>query len=80
MLLVSSLPDLDAQDVATMIALHVTLVDALATLPVGEQQALGLTYFGHLTNCETAAALNIPLGTVKTRIRLGLTRLRALLL
>lgn len=52
---------------------------ALATLPVDQRQALALAFFSGLTHAELAENLKQPLGTVKTRIRLGLTRLRKIL-
>jgi RNA polymerase sigma-70 factor (ECF subfamily) len=52
---------------------------ALATLCPAQRQALDLAYFGGHTYNEVSQLLNVPLGTVKSRIRDGLTRLRALL-
>lgn len=49
---------------------------ALTTLTPGERQAIETTFFGGLTHVEAAARLNQPVGTVKTRIRSGLHKLR----
>ena len=49
---------------------------ALATLTAGEREAIETTYFAGFTHVEAAARLNQPLGTVKTRIRSGLHKLR----
>jgi len=49
---------------------------ALATLTPDERQAIEATFFAGLTHAEAAARLNHPLGTIKTRIRSGLHKLR----
>lgn len=49
---------------------------ALSGLSLPERQAIETAYFGELTYAETAARLETPLGTIKTRIRSGLARLR----
>jgi RNA polymerase sigma-70 factor (ECF subfamily) len=52
------------------------LRDAVAALTPHERQAIESAYFSDLTHAEVAARLNEPLGTVKTRIRSGLSKLR----
>jgi RNA polymerase sigma-70 factor (ECF subfamily) len=56
-----------------------SLSAALAALTPDERQAIEATFFGGLTHAEAAARLNQPLGTIKTRIRSGLHKLRNML-
>ncbi|MDN5941408.1 MAG: sigma-70 family RNA polymerase sigma factor [Nitrospira sp.] len=49
---------------------------AVAGLPQSQQQAIELAYYEGLSHTEIAARLNQPLGTVKTRIKLGMSKLR----
>ena len=52
------------------------LRNALRVLTLEERQAIETAYFSELTHAEVAGWLNQPLGTVKTRIRSGLGKLR----
>ena len=52
---------------------------ALASLPPDQQLAVELAYFRGLTQSEIAERLDIPLGTVKTRLRLAFDKLRGAL-
>ncbi len=49
---------------------------ALATLPVEQREVIQIAYFGGHSQSEIAAQLNVPLGTVKTRMRQGMKKLQ----
>jgi RNA polymerase sigma-70 factor (ECF subfamily) len=52
---------------------------AIATLPAEQARVITLSFFSDKPHSEIAAELNLPLGTVKSRLRLAMIRLRALL-
>jgi RNA polymerase sigma-70 factor, ECF subfamily len=64
------LAELDAADRARHVAA------ALAELPAEQRQVLELAYFDGLSQTEISAQLDVPLGTIKTRARLALRKLR----
>jgi RNA polymerase sigma-70 factor (ECF subfamily) len=53
------------------------VVAALSELPAEQREALELGYFGGLSQSEIAERTGQPLGTVKTRMRLALQKLRS---
>jgi RNA polymerase sigma-70 factor (ECF subfamily) len=75
-------PDLELSvddELAEQVARHLDgehVRAALEQLPSSQREALTLAYYGGMSQAEIAAQLNTPIGTVKTRQRLGLTRLR----
>lgn len=52
---------------------------AVASLPPTQREALALAYFRGYSHSEIARALDLPLGTVKGRIRSAMQKLRAML-
>ena len=53
------------------------LREALRKLPVEQREALVLAYWGGMSAREVAAAAGVPFGTARSRMRLGLEKLRA---
>ena len=66
----------DPGDVLELSEQRAALQAALAELTAGEREAIETTFFGGLTQAEAAVRLKQPLGTIKTRIRSGLHKLR----
>ena len=78
--ILSDIPDdVDVGEAAILAEQRQMVREALNQLPEEQRQALLLAYFGGLTQQEIAGRLGSPLGTIKTRLRLGLQKLRALL-
>ncbi|MFN8620400.1 MAG: sigma-70 family RNA polymerase sigma factor [Chloroflexota bacterium] len=76
-LLGTGVTETDPVVVADRAALRAEIGEALAGIPDAERQVLELAYYHDLTQTEIAERLGWPLGTVKTRTRRALLRLRA---
>lgn len=70
----------DKSDVADEAAIRSDVRAALGDLPAEQRQVIQMAYYGGLTSEEIASSIGTPVGTVKTRLRLGLVKLRAALL
>jgi RNA polymerase sigma-70 factor, ECF subfamily len=51
---------------------------ALSELPMAQREAIELAYYGGMTCTEIASSVGTSVGTIKTRLRLGLVKLRAI--
>lgn len=69
-------PEPDQADALAMQQETDQLVEALAQLPEKQRDLIEKAYFGDLTHSEIAEETGLPLGTIKSRIRLALDRLR----
>jgi RNA polymerase sigma-70 factor (ECF subfamily) len=72
-------PDPDPADQATSLVVGQDVRRALSLLAPDHQRLLEMAYFGGMTQREIAAAVNRPLGTVKTQIRTAMQRMADLL-
>jgi len=70
-------PDVQPDHLALASVDRSTVRDALGRLPDAQREALVLAYWGGLTADQIAERAGVPLGTAKSRIRLGLARLRS---
>jgi RNA polymerase sigma-70 factor (ECF subfamily) len=72
-------PDILPDVAAVTNSEYATVREALLDLPDAQRTVIEMSYFGGFTQAEIAIRLAQPLGTVKTRMRLGLKKLRAAL-
>ena len=55
------------------------IMRALETIPANQREVIMLAYFGGLSQSEMSEKLDLPLGTIKTRVRLAMQKLRTVL-
>jgi len=66
-------------DLALQSLEHRRIVDALCVIPAEQRQPIEMAYFEGYTQQEISDRLREPLGTIKTRMRLGMQKLKSLL-
>ena len=66
----------DAMEISAASERQALIWKAFETLPLVQRQAIALAYYEGLTHVEISGRLNVPLGTIKTRIRLAMEKLR----
>lgn len=70
-------PAPDVEETAEIELEHDRVATALGRLSPAHREAITLAYYGGLSHAEIAGRLDVPLGTVKTRVRDAMIRLRA---
>ncbi|PSB28017.1 sigma-70 family RNA polymerase sigma factor [Stenomitos frigidus] len=75
----ASTPGVDPVENVLILERRDRVLAALSQLPEEQRQVIELAYYKGLTQVEIAAQTNLSLGTVKTRVRLGLSKLRVAL-
>jgi len=68
--------DFQPQQVAVKLEDRSLVINALKSLSVPQRQAVKMAYFDDLSHRQIAEQLDVPLGTIKTRVRAGLGQLR----
>ena len=71
--------DVDLEAAAEIAEMQAKVRAALSELPIEQREVIELAYFSGLSHSEIALQLSQPLGTVKTRTRLGMMKLRTTL-
>ena len=71
--------DLAPLDLALQSLEHQRIVDALQAIPAEQRKPIEMAYFEGYTQQEISDRLREPLGTIKTRMRLGMQKLKGLL-
>jgi RNA polymerase sigma-70 factor (ECF subfamily) len=71
--------EIDVEETAAIAEVQGRVRDALKTLPFEQREVIELAYYDGLSHSEIALQLEQPLGTVKTRMRLGMMKLRDIL-
>ncbi|MEQ6249825.1 sigma-70 family RNA polymerase sigma factor [Sulfitobacter sp. HNIBRBA3233] len=69
-------PEPDQSDVIELQQETARLADALSALPEAQRDLINKAYFSEMSQSEIAKITGLPLGTIKSRIRLALDRLR----
>ncbi len=79
--LVADQPDLvsTSDEPTDQLLLRQVIQNALTALPNSQSQVLTLAFYGGLTHIEIASQLEQPIGTIKSRMRLGMLKLRSML-
>lgn len=75
----AEMPDAESRSVQDQVLARSetdAMLASLRELPAAQAEVIALAFFGQLSHSEIAAQLNLPAGTVKGRMRLGLEKLR----